>query len=361
MTAGFRLLRVAARRQETDDSVVVTFDRGPHADLTFRPGQYLTLRREFDGEELRRSYSLCSPAPDGALRVGIKRVDGGVFSTWANQELAVGDLVEVMAPGGRFTHDIVAASQRRYCLIAAGSGITPVYSIAATILAGEPAATVTLLQIDQRSSSVMLLEEVEALRNRYLDRFGLWRILTREASPSPLLSERPDQARLGELIDRGLLPGVEAGGFVDHVFVCGPEELVINVRSVYEERGVAAEAIHDELFTTAQSGRARRAAPLVGREKATPVAEGRALLHGRETTFVIYDGDSILEAVQRQRPDVPFSCRAGVCSTCRARLTKGEASMDVSHGLVPGEAEAGYVLTCQAHPLGPLVAVDFDG
>jgi len=347
-------LRVAQLRRDTADSVVVRFE-APDERFRFAHGQHLTLRRSFDGTEIRRSYSICSPAPDGALQVAIKRVEGGVFSTWANSELREGDEIDVMTPTGRFTSELDPASARRYLLVAAGSGITPVISIAATVLAGEPESQVCLLVVNRTSASIMLLTEIEALRNRFLGRVQIWHMLTREHTDVPLLSGRPDRERLEALAAAGILPSCP-----DEVFVCGPVELVGVVREFCEADGTDPACVHDELFTTPQSGRLDSGGPRRLDPKAPAVGSGAAILHGRRTTFEIYEGDTVLDAASRVRPDAPFSCRAGVCSTCRARLTEGEVTMAVTHGLVPGEKEAGYILSCQATPTTPHVTVDYD-
>ena len=351
----FASLRVAEVRRDTDDSVVVRFETPPDERFRFAHGQHLTLRRSFDGTEIRRSYSICSPAPDGPLQVAIKRVDGGVFSTWANRDLRPGEEIEVMTPTGRFTSDLDPASARRYLLVAAGSGITPVLSIAATVLAGEPQAQVCMLVVNRSSESIMLLDEIEALRNRCLGRVQIAHMLTREHADVPLLSGRPDAERLEALCDAGILERSP-----DEVFVCGPIALVETVRGFFEARGVDPAHVRDELFSTPQAGRLDSAGPRPIEDAEAPIAAGSAILHGRETAFAIHQGDSILDAASRVRPDAPFSCRSGVCSTCRAALVEGEVTMAVTHGLVPGEREAGYILCCQAIPVTPQVRVDFD-
>lgn len=350
----FATLTVSAVERDTVDSVIVSLDTGDDARFRFAHGQHLTFRRIFDDIEVRRSYSICAPAPDGELRVAIKRVDGGVFSTWATTELEAGVHLDVMTPTGHFTHDLVPTLARRYALVAAGSGITPIYSIATTILAEEPNSVVSLLCVNSTSNSIMLLDDVEALRNRYLGRVQIWNVLTQEATEIPLLEGRPDADRVGEMIHAGVLPAEP-----DHVFVCGPEGLVASVRTAYLGAGATADAIHDELFTSSQLGQVS-VAPHAIEQGEQPVGTGSAILHGRTTTFDIYEGDTVLDAAQRSRPDAPFSCRAGVCSTCRAHLDEGEVAMEVTHGLVPGEEQEGYILTCQALPKTTNVRVDFD-
>lgn len=353
--AGFSTLTVTDVERDTPESVILTLDPGDPDAFRFSHGQYLTFRRQVDDVELRRSYSICSPAPSGVLRVGIKRVEGGAFSTWATSAVQVGDQLEAMPPMGSFTHELDPDTRRTYVLVAGGSGITPIYSIAATILENEPASVVTLLQVDRATGTIMLLDDVEALRNRFLDRFRVWRQLTREDHGMALLSGRPGTDSLRECIERGLLDAEP-----DHVFICGPHAIVDAVQAVYAERGLPADRVHTELFTTAQSGRAKQRARGPVDDSVTPIGSGTALLEGRSSEFSLYEGDTILEAVQRVRPDVPYSCEAGVCSTCRARLDDGAAEMETTYGLVPGDEDAGFILTCQAVPTTSTVAVDFD-
>lgn len=347
---GFRSLRVAAVEHDTDDSVIVSFD----SDLPFAHGQHLTVRRDFDGTEVRRSYSICSPAPAGALRVAIKQVPGGVFSTWANRQLRPGDELDVLPPAGNFTHELDPAGARRYTLLAAGSGITPVFSIMSTILAGEPHAEVSLVYLNRTSQSTMLLDELQDLRDRYLGRLSIAFAFTREETGGALLTGRPDRSRLDQLIEAGFLPAD-----ADHAFLCGPLDLISDAEQALIAAGMPAAAVHREIFTTNQPGRVSLA-PQDLTETSVAVATGRATLHGRATQFDIYEGDSVLDAVQRVRPDAPFSCRSGVCSTCQAVLRDGEVEMTVNYGLSADEVARGYVLTCQSHPTTATVDVDYD-
>ncbi len=353
MAVGFHPLTVTEIERDTPSSVLVTLDPGGDG-LPFEHGQYLTFRREIDGVEIRRSYSICSPV-DGDLRVGIKRVDGGAFSTWATSALRVGDTLDAMAPMGAFTHELDPTEARTYTLIAGGSGITPIYSIAATILDTEPDSVVTLLQVDQATSTIMLLDDVEDLRNRHLDRFRVWRQLTREPQAIDLLDGRPTVESYLAGVERGLFPATP-----DHVFICGPEAIVELATEAHERLGLAPDRIHTERFTSAQTGRAPRRARGPVDDSVEPVATGEVTLEGRTSAFAVLPDDTLLSAIQRARPDVPFACEAGVCSTCRARLTDGAVEMAATYGLVPGEADAGYVLTCQSTPTTGTVAVDFD-
>ncbi len=350
---GFRPLRVTAIEHDTDDSILVTFDRGDRK-LRFEHGQHLTLRREFDGVELRRSYSICSRAPDGPLRVGIRRVPGGVFSTWASTELRVGDEIDALPPLGHFTHRIDPTTARSYLALAAGSGITPILSIVSTILAAEPDSRVTLVYINRTSQSAMLLDELLDVRDRHLGRLSIAFAFTREETGGELLSGRPDPERIQRWIEAGIMP-TDA----DHAFLCGPIELTNDVRDALTAAGMPADHIHREIFTTKQQGTAVLA-PQEITETSVVVATGRATLHGRTSTFDLYEGDSVLDAVQRVRPDAPFSCRSGVCSTCQAVVRDGEVDMAVNYGLTADEVARGYVLTCQSKPTTDRLDVDFD-
>lgn len=351
---GFRPLRVAAIEHDTDDSVVITFDRDDRR-LRFEHGQHLTLRHEFDGVELRRSYSICSRAPDGPLRVAIRRVPGGVFSTWASTELRVGDAIDALPPLGHFTHRIdPTTTTATYTALAAGSGITPILSIVSTILAAEPTSQVSLLYLNRTSQSTMLLDELHDVRDRYLGRLAITFAFTREEIGGELLSGRPDRERIERWIDAGILPAD-----ADHAFLCGPIDMTNDARDALIAAGMAADHIHREIFTTKQQGTATLA-PQEITETSVTVATGRATLHGRTSQFDLYEGDSVLDAVQRVRPDAPFSCRSGVCSTCQAVVRDGSVNMAVNYGLSDDEVARGYVLTCQSTPTTDHIDVDFD-
>ena len=352
---GFVALPVTAVEHDPHDCVLVTFDTSHDPDrFTFRHGQHVNLRRQFDGVEVRRSYSICSPAPDGALRIAIRQVPNGVFSTWATRELKPGDHVELTPPAGHFTHELDATARGRYAQLAAGSGITPIFGIMSTILECEPLSEVTLLYINRTAQSTMLLDDIHDLRDRKLGRVQIGFLFTREESESRLLSGRPDRRRLDELIAARLLPAD-----ADHAFLCGPIELTTLARDALVSAGMPADRIHREVFTTKQQGMVRLV-PQEVTETSVVVATGRATLHGRASTFDMIEGDSVLDAVQRVRPDAPFSCRSGVCSTCQAVVRDGRVEMTVNFGLTDDEVARGYVLTCQSRPTTPQLVVDFD-
>lgn len=349
VVATFRPLRVAAVAHDTDDAVVVTFDvpDDDAGELAFEPGQHLTIRHHHDGEELRRSYSICSPR-GGPLRIGVRRLPDGRVSGWIHDTLAPGAVVDVLPPSGSFVLDPAPTGDRHHVAVAAGSGITPVLGIVATALAEEPDAVVTLLLVNRSAASAMLLEEVQALKDRYLDRLRLLFVLTREQTDIELLSGRPDRERLVELVAAGLLP-TDA----DRYWLCGPEQLVVDVTEVLGREGVADDRIRHELFGTAEAVVRRPVADSVG-------ARAVVTLGGRTTEVDVGAGEVILDAVRRARPDVPYSCTAGVCATCKARVVEGTVDLGTVHGLAADQVERGFVLTCQAQPTSDSLIVDFD-
>jgi ring-1,2-phenylacetyl-CoA epoxidase subunit PaaE len=353
---GLHTLRVAAVEPVTDDSVAITFHLPEELRDAFdyAPGQHLVLVRRPEGaEELRRTYSICAPAGSGVLRVAVKRLPGGAFSTWANGELRPGDELEVMTPGGRFTVALDPAQCKRYTAIAAGSGITPVLSLVSSILAVEPSSEVALVYGNRTSGSVMFLEELEDLKDRHADRFELLHVLSREPQPAELLSGRLDRERLERLFAT-LLPVDE----VDEWFLCGPLELIETTRALLRERGVPAGRIHREVFHAEDSPPPR---PQSGASAAEPAtATATAWLDGRATTFPVAAGQTVLDALLQVRSDAPYACKGGVCGTCRAVVTEGETRMDRAYALEEAELDAGFVLACQARPCSERVVLDFD-
>ncbi|MFD7321243.1 2Fe-2S iron-sulfur cluster-binding protein [Streptomyces sp. NPDC059875] len=352
--AGFHPLRVSEVEQLTDDSVAVTFAVPPELREAYRhtPGQHLALRRTAqDREEIRRTYSICAPAaPTGepVLRVGIRLVDGGEFSTYALKELAVGDTVEVMEPMGRFT---LAPRPGHFAAVVGGSGITPVLSMAASLLAQEADARFCLVRSDRTASSTMFLDDVADLKDRYPDRFQLVTVLSREEQQAGLPSGRLDQERL-----TGLLPALLPVTDIDGWFLCGPFGLVQSAERALRGLGVERTRIHQEIFHV-DDGSAPAPAPAVG----APVhATLTATLHGRSGNWPVQEGETLLETVLRARADAPYACKGGVCGTCRAFLVDGEVRMDRNFALEPEETEAGYVLACQSHPATAEVELDFD-
>ncbi|MFJ4920451.1 2Fe-2S iron-sulfur cluster-binding protein [Streptomyces sp. NPDC088725] len=354
----FHPLRVSEVERLTDDAVAVTFAVPPELRETFRhiPGQHVALRRSVGGQEIRRTYSICAPAvPDGAdpvLRVGIRLVEGGEFSTYAFKELAVGDTVEVMEPTGRF---VLKPRAGRFAAVVGGSGITPVLSIAASLLAYEPDARFCLVRSDRTVASTMFLEEVADLKNRYPDRFQLVTVVSREEQQSGLPSGRLDQERL-----TGLLPALLPVTGIDGWFLCGPLGLVTGAERALRGLGVARARIHQEIFHVDDVPAGVLSAAATAKERAPSRSTLTATLDGRSGNWPVQEGDSLLETVLRSRADAPYACKGGVCGTCRAFLVSGEVRMDRNFALEPEETEAGYVLACQSHPATAEVELDFD-
>jgi ring-1,2-phenylacetyl-CoA epoxidase subunit PaaE len=359
MTAHFHALTVRDIRRETDDTVSIAFDvPGELAEAyRFQHGQYLTLRARLDGEELRRSYSICTGVDDGDLRVAVKRVDGGRFSRYASEALKVGDPIEVMTPMGRFTAPLDPAAARHYLAIACGSGITPVMSIIRTVLAREPLSQVTLIYGNRTASSIIFKSALEDLKDRFLGRLAVHHVLSREASDFAIAQGRIDAAKV-EALTR-LLPRDAAGRFATHAFLCGPQAMVEETRATLERLGLPAEAIHTELFTT-DGAPPRPAAPR--RPAATNGLPLAIRLDGAVHTIAMDPDETVVDAAIRHGLDLPYSCKGGMCCTCRAKLVSGDVAMDQNFSLEPWELAAGYVLTCQSRPnpgSGP-VSVDFD-
>jgi ring-1,2-phenylacetyl-CoA epoxidase subunit PaaE len=347
----FHELTVARIERLTDDAVAVTFDVPPELveDYRFRPGQALTLRRVDGDRDERRSYSICAPmgAPP---RVGVREVPGGFFSSWLVHEVRPGDAVEVLPPSGTFTADLSVPGD--HVFVVAGSGITPALSLAGTVLR-DGRSTVTVFYGNRRTDTVMFVDELADLKDRYGTRLQLVHVLSREPRDAELTSGRLDAARLRTLV--GALVDAE---HVDHWWLCGPHGLVTDARAVLAELGVPPERVHQELFYVDDVP----PQPVRGDEQRVtgPSAEVTVVLDGRATPLTLPRDVPILDAAQQVRGDLPFACKGGVCGTCRARVTDGEVTMRRNYALEPSEVEAGYVLTCQSLPVSDAVTVDFD-
>lgn len=352
----FHELEIAAVRNETPDAVAITFaipdDLGDT--FAFVPGQYLTLRADIGGQDMRRSYSICSPLSEAGRRtVGVKHIENGRFSGFA-QTLKKGDRVQVMPPQGRFTAQIGGAHD--YLLLAAGSGITPCLSIAKSVLAGEPESTVTLLYANRNSSSVMFLDDLNDLKDRYTGRFTLLHVLDEEIQEIEVMNGRLDAEKLETLASHGLIDPKSA----DAVYICGPEPMIRGASAAMAALGVDEDRIKFELFTPAADA-APAPAP---KPKANGVAHGAKVdivLDGaRRTIEVDAATDTILTAAEKSGLDIPYSCAGGMCCTCRCRIVEGEATMDQNFSLEPWEIEAGFTLACQSRPTGDRLVLDFD-
>jgi ring-1,2-phenylacetyl-CoA epoxidase subunit PaaE len=355
----FHPLRVRRIEPDTAEAVIVTFEVPP--DLRdvfgFTQGQYLTLRREVEGQDLRRSYSICAGVDDGELRVGVRKVNGGVFSNWINEHLQHGDTIHVMAPQGRFFVPIDIAARRQYLGIAGGSGITPILSIMKTVLGREPHARFTLIYGNRALKSTMFKEEIEDLKNKYLSRLVLHHVFSDEHTDAPLNHGVMNRDKIGEFLHT-LVPAQR----IDHAFVCGPYQMNDEAEAALLAAGVNEERIHIERF-----GIAPQAAQAVGAviHQAQPgdaeIAKVTIIRDGlrREIEFR-KDQPSILDCASAAGLEVPFSCTSGVCGTCRAKLVAGTVRMERNFALDKKEVEAGFVLTCQAHPTSERVVLSFD-
>jgi ring-1,2-phenylacetyl-CoA epoxidase subunit PaaE len=354
LPAGFHRLVVSDVDRLCDDAVAVTFDvpGDLRAHYAFRPGQYLTLRRRTDDGEERRSYSICSPA-GSAPRVGVRRVDGGLFSEWLVDRVEPGDVVEVGPPGGSFTPDLDAGTH--HGLIAAGSGITPVLSIAASLLAAHPDTRVTLLYGNRRTDTVMFTEEIADLKNAHGPRLHLLHVLSREPTEAEIVNGRLDAGRI-----RTLLTALVDTADVDEWWLCGPLGMTEDAVAVLGELGTDRRRVHRELFYVDEPP------PEVHRAEDDAAAgdgtgsEVTVVLDGRSTTLALPRGETVLDGAQKVRGDLPFACKGGVCGTCRAKVTDGEVDMRRNFALEDDEVAAGFVLTCQSRPVSGRATIDYD-
>ena len=352
----FHSLRIKEVRRETDECVSVAFEvpEGLKPEYRFIQGQHLTLKTKLDGEEIRRSYSICASPFDDTLRVAIKKLEGGRFSTFANEKLQVGDSLEVMTPMCRFFTKLDPANEKHYVAFAAGSGITPILSIMKAVLQREPKSEFTLFYGNRRTDTIIFHEEIEGLKNQYMGRLSVFHVLSRELQGSGLFSGRIDAEKCSAFCDMLLDPQE-----VDEFFLCGPEAMVHDIRDTLTSMAVDKSNIHFELFIAGLNGKAQQKQE---RKKAQSVnAHIQITLDGNSFEFPLTSGqDTILEAAQKAGAALPFACKGGVCCTCRAKLMEGEVEMDVNYALEPEEVEAGYILTCQSHPKTDRVVVDFD-
>jgi ring-1,2-phenylacetyl-CoA epoxidase subunit PaaE len=357
MSIHFHSLRIKDIRQETPECVSVLFEipNELQKGFEFKQGQSLTMRTTISNEEVRRTYSICSSPLDKEVRVAIKKVDGGLFSTFANEKLKPGDLLEVMEPVGKFYTDLDPINKKRYIAFAAGSGITPVLSLIKTTLATEPQSHFTLVYGNRSRNSIIFFEELEALKNKYLQRFNLIHVLSREKTDAPINSGR---INIDKLMELAKMIDYET---MNEIFICGPEEMIFSIKAFLEQKEIDKKKIHFELFTTP----GERKSGARSRESETSSAIGKSKitvkLDGRSFNFDLgYDDDVILDAALKQGADLPYACKGGVCCTCKARLLEGEVEMEVHWGLEEEEVQQGYILTCQSHPKTEKVVVDFD-
>jgi ring-1,2-phenylacetyl-CoA epoxidase subunit PaaE len=352
----FHRLTVKDVTRETAKAVSIAFDV-PEAlrhDFAFEPGQYLTLRTTLEGEEVRRSYSICSGPQDGELRVAVKQVDNGLFSTWVSEGLRAGDAIDVMTPTGRFGSGAACAGGGTYVAFAAGSGITPVLSLVRGILHREPESRFFLFYGNRTTNDVLFREQLGELKDRFLGRLSILHVLSREEHDVPVLNGHLDGAKV-----RTLLAAMVPAATIDHAFVCGPAAMIADLETTLVDLGIPPGRVHVERFVSSEGGKPRRTLAPVAAD--APAAHHATLvLDGKRREVPVAEGEAIVDAALRAGIDLPFSCKGGMCATCRARVVEGSATMDVNYSLEPWELQAGFVLTCQAHPTTPTIVVDYD-
>jgi ring-1,2-phenylacetyl-CoA epoxidase subunit PaaE len=353
----FHSLRLKEVYKETSDCAVLSFEVPPdlQAAFTYRAGQYLTLRSTIGNQDVRRSYSLCSSPLDGEWKVAVKKIDGGLFSTFANEQLKTGDWLEVMTPEGTFTTELHTTSKCNYVFFAAGSGITPILSLIKTILASEPQSTCKLFYLNRNVKSVIFKEELEALKNQHFQRFESYYFLTKEFRDVPLFNGRFTEEKLDVLCTK-----LFAASEIDAAFICGPESMIFLIRDALQKHGMDAEKIHYELFGTAPN--AEDAARIeAAKSKLVEGTEVTIIDGGKEFHFIMpNDIDNVLDGALAAGADLPFACKGGVCSTCRCKVVEGSVEMKLNYSIEEADLARNYVLSCQAVPTSKKLIVDFD-
>ncbi|MEM9851293.1 MAG: ferredoxin--NADP reductase [Pseudomonadota bacterium] len=353
MAATFHPLDVTSVDRTIRDAVVVTLRPRDRDAFAFQPGQYLTFSKDFDGVEVRRSYSICA-APGGDLQVGIKTVEGGAFSTWANTDLAPGQELRALPPQGRFFVPVDKDAARHFLMFAGGSGVTPVLSLIRTYLRDEPRARITLVYANRAVNSIMFREEIEDLKNTHMGRFSVIHVLEQDSQDIDLFTGRVDAEKCAALFAT-LIPLAT----VDYAFICGPEPMMVAIRDALANHGLARDQIKYELFAGSQQGRAKRAAQIAGAQ-ATPETQAVITLEGTTRRVSVAPGGTLLQAALDAGLEAPYACCGGVCSTCVARVTEGEVEMIANHALEDYEVRRGLVLTCQAVAVSKHVVLDYD-
>ncbi len=355
----FHSLKVIDIRKETSEAVSIAFEipEDIKKEFAFVQGQYLTFRQIVEGQEVRRNYSICSSPMEHEVRIAVKKIEGGLFSTFANEKLKVGDYIDTMPPMGSFIAKVNPQQKKNYILIAAGSGITPILAIIKTILLVEQESTVTLLYGNKGMNSIIFREELEALKNTYINRFSLYHIFTRETTEFPLFNGRINGDKCLDF-SKVLVDFQDA----DHIYICGPGEMVTSITTSLESIHIEKSKIHFELFSS--PGELSGIAPpkaVIKKEFDGERSDVTVVLDGIHTSFPLAtEGDNILDAALKNGADVPYACKGAVCATCKARVKEGKVAMDLNYSLSEEEVKDGYVLTCQAHPVTEKVIVSFD-
>lgn len=354
----FHTLKVQDITRETSDCVSVAFEvpGDLQEDYKFIPGQYLTLEKEIDGEAVRRSYSLCSSPSDGELRVAIKKVEGGRFSSWANSDLTVGTEMRVMTPDGNFNATLDPSNKNNYVAFAAGSGITPIFSIMKSVLEMEPASTFTLFYGNKTGKTVIFRDKIDGLKNKYMNRLEVHHVLSREDQGTDLLKGRIDEQKCISFSER-FFDVKDTSAF----FLCGPEAMIDCVSQSLRSLGAPKENIHYELFTSPSEKIAHKTKVSADKTSEKLKSAVTVILDGEETHFdITSDGDVILDAALDAGADVPYACKGAVCCTCRAKVLEGSVEMEMNYALEDDEVEDGFILTCQSHPTSEKVVVSYD-
>jgi ring-1,2-phenylacetyl-CoA epoxidase subunit PaaE len=355
--AKFFPLVVADIYKDTDDCSVVTFEvpSDIQSEFKFKQGQHLTLRAQIGNQDVRRSYSLCSSPLDNKWQVAVKKIDGGLFSTFVNDQLKSGDKLEVMAPEGRFFKDCTPQTAKNYIAFAAGSGITPILSIIKTHLASEPQSTFKLFYLNRNVKSIIFKEEIESLKNVYFNRLEIFHFLTKEHRDMPLFNGRFTEEKMKTITSRIFDPKE-----IDDCFICGPESMIFLIRDSLVEAGMSKDKIHFELFTTGNSVAQQQQVKKV-LEKKVEGTEVTIIDGGKEFHFTMSkEFDNILDGALSAGADLPFACKGGVCSTCRCKVIEGEAEMKINYALDESELARNFILSCQAVPTSKKLVVDFD-
>jgi ring-1,2-phenylacetyl-CoA epoxidase subunit PaaE len=357
MSSHFYKLKVKEIRKETADCVSILFDIPESLEqlFSFKQGQYITIKKDFNGEQIRRNYSICSSPLDHELRIAVKKIPNGIFSGYANDFLQKGEELELMPPTGKFFTELSSEHENNYVAFAAGSGITPILSIIKTTLQTESKSNFTLVYGNRNRYSILFKEALEALKNKYMDRFRIIYILSREKTDSEIHFGRIDEQKCQKILNSTIDPQK-----INAFFLCGPEEMIFSVKSYLRSIAINDAKIHFELFNINNSSPkiksiASSSKDAVANSKITIMQDGRSF-----DFLLSYHGNSILNAAMATGADLPFACKKGVCCTCKAKLVEGEVEMDRVYGLEPDEIDQGYILTCQAHPRSEKIVVDFD-
>ena len=354
MSLHFHPLTISKIIKETPDCISVQFDSKNNADFTYKEGQNITIKKNINGEEVRRSYSICTAPHENQLKIAIKKVDGGIFSTFANETLKELESLDIMLPSGKFNAHL-NEDKPNYMAIAAGSGITPVIAIIKHTLHVQPESHFTLVYGSKNRASIIFFEELENLKNKYMERFTLINILSREKTDADLNYGRIDEEKL-----------IQLNKILDYkkfssAYLCGPESMIFSAADYLEKSGMAKSNIHFELFTTPGQTANSNTKKIIIEDNSAPKSNVTIKVDGRSFSFDLsFKGNSILDEALKQGADLPFACKGGVCCTCRAKLMEGQVNMDVNYALEPEEVEQGFILTCQSHPTTEKVVIDFD-